>query len=145
MHLPQILQPCHNFIITLPFIVNFKSKIYFLQHKNQSWTKSTLKSVPLVANWISPKKNFLGQNFSDFWLFLKFKSMVAKFETGIWFVNIFWTFWHLYWPWVCVCIEMGNLEAKTPCVFDCLEEGASVWLQLPLWMWGKIPLSFLEP
>ena len=62
------------------------------------------------------KKNFFLQNFCDFWVFLKFRSMVAKSETGTWFFRIFRTFWHLYWPWVCVRIEMGNLLAKTPCV-----------------------------
>ena len=62
------------------------------------------------------KKKFFLQNFCDFWVFLKFRSMVAKSETGTWFFRIFRTFWHLYWPWVSVRIEMGNLEAKTPCV-----------------------------
>ena len=64
------------------------------------------------------KKNFFLQNFSDFWVFLKFRSMVAKSETGTWFFRIFRTFWHLYWPWVCIHMEMGNLEAKTPCVLQ---------------------------
>ena len=42
--------------------------------------------------------------------------MVAKSEIGAWFFRIFWTFWHPYRPWICLCIEMGNSEAKTPCV-----------------------------
>ena len=114
----QILQPCTHFLITLPFMVNFRWKIYFLQRKHQGWKKSILKSVPLIFDCIFlPKKKFFLQNFSDFWLFLKFRSMDAKSETGTRFFRIFWTIWHLYWPWVCIRIEMGNLEAKTPCVW----------------------------
>ena len=113
--------PCPHFIITLPFMVNFRSKIYFLECKYQGWKKSILKSVSLISNCIFfTKKKFFLQNFCDFWVFLKFRSMVAKSETGTWFFRIFRTFWHLYWPWVCVRIEMGNLEAKTPCVIRLL-------------------------
>ena len=52
----QILQPCPHFIIMLPFMLNFRSKIYLFQYKHQGWTKSTLKSILLVTNWISSKK-----------------------------------------------------------------------------------------
>ena len=54
----QILQPCPHFIITLPFMVNFRSKIYFLECKYQGWKKSILKSVSLISNCISLQKKF---------------------------------------------------------------------------------------
>ena len=143
----QILQPCPHFIIMLPFMVKFRSKIYFLECKYQGWKKSILKSVSLISNCnFYEKKIFFLQNFCDFWVFLKFRSKVAKSETGTWFFRIFRTFWHLYWPWVCVRIEMGNLEAKTPCV-NCGYKDNAVWnikkslKNRILWNCSEIPNS----
>ena len=69
--------------------------------------------------FFSKKIFFFLQNFRDFWVFLKFRSMVAKSENGKWFFRR-----HLYWPWVCIRREMENLFAKTPCVLsDSIDEG----------------------
>ena len=67
-------------------------------------------------NFVKKKKDFFLQNFCDFWVFLKFRSILAKFETAAWFVNIFWTFLIPIVPLGLLCIEMGNLDDKTPCV-----------------------------
>ena len=114
----QILQPGPHFIITPTYMANFRSKIFFQQYKHQGWTKRTLKIISLISNCIfCEKKLYIFKSFCDFWGFFKFRSMVAKSETGTWFFRIFLIFWHLCWPWVCVHMEMGNLEAKTSCVF----------------------------
>ena len=54
----QILQPCPHFIITLPFMVNFRSKVYFFTMQTSRMEKSILKSVPLGLDWIFFRKKF---------------------------------------------------------------------------------------
>jgi hypothetical protein len=54
--------------------------------------------------------------FWDFWDFLKFSALVAKSEIGTQFYTIFLNIWRPSWPWIRLNIEMGNLEARTPCV-----------------------------
>ena len=60
------------------------------------------------------------QSFWDFWGFLKISCLVAKSEIGTKFYTILQNIWHLCWPRVRVHIEMGNLRARTPCVYSCL-------------------------
>ena len=47
----------------------------------------------------------------------KFSGLVAKSEIDKDFLTTFLIFWHLCWSWVRVNIEMGNLKAKSPCVW----------------------------
>ena len=76
----QILLPCPHFIIMLPFMVNFRKKIYFLQEKHQGWTKITLKCIPLETNWISSKKLsfFFGKIYMIFKLFSKWEAWLQN-------------------------------------------------------------------
>ena len=60
------------------------------------------------------KKNL--QKIWDFWGFLKFSALVAKSDIGTQFYTIFLNIWRPSWPWIWLNIEMGNLEARTPCV-----------------------------
>ena len=123
------MPPFHNYAT---FYGKIQVKNIFSRMQISGMEKSILKSVSLISNCIFfMKKIFFLQNFCDFWVFLKFRSKVAKSETGTWFFRIFQTFWHLHWPWVCVRIEMGNLEAKTPCVYFCCNVNIFSWITSP--------------
>ena len=139
------MPPFHNYAT---FYGKFWVKNIFSRMQLLRKEKSVLRSVPLISNCIffEKKNSFFLQNFRDFWVFLKFRSIVAKSETCKWFFRIFRTFWHLYWPLVCVRIEMGNLLAKTPYVTRYIERNEWLFynffalIESAIWHFLKYPI-----
>ena len=80
-------------------MANFWSKKYFLSNKYWGWTKRTPEKCSFDYNLLK---------FWDFWGFLKFRDLVHNCRLFSWIFDT-----HVE-PGS--HIEMGNLEARTPCV-----------------------------